>query len=115
MKRFYLIGLAIIVASAGCSVLNHKKHEYSGTFKVSSLRSIWMGCYQKGVNQMAMPPFVASSCDCYVDSLRAEFIEEDISNTELMNKNKEKLKKLAAACIAQAQGFPQTYSEQGHT
>ena len=99
-KIFYIIFIFL----ASCSILNHAKHDYTGTFKVATLRDLWMACYQRGVSQMALPPIVARGCDCYVDSIRVEFREKDISDEDFMEKNRGKTGKLAAACLSQTQG-----------
>ena len=69
------IGVAII-SLAGCSMLTHKKHVYTGTWEIVHLRQMWMGCYQKGMSQRRYPPSIALSCDCYIDGIRENFKKE---------------------------------------
>ena len=89
----------LILFIAGCSVLTHKTHEYSGTWDVVKVRELWMLCYQKGMYRQGYPPSVAGSCDCYINSIRSSFEQEFLEVSSNLKKSNPKLKKMAAECV----------------
>ena len=93
-----LIGI-VIISLAGCSMLTHKKHVYTGTWEIVHLRQMWMGCYQKGMSQRRYPPSIALSCDCYIDGIRENFKIERLNTTDKSESDSLILGKLAEECV----------------
>ena len=95
----HAIFYSALILLAGCSILTHKTHEYSGTWDVIKVRELWMLCYQKGIYQQGYPPSVAGACDCYINSIRSNFEQEFLEVSSNLKKSNTELKKLSAECV----------------